>query len=176
MYRIMIVDDEVNVLKTIARRLSLNKEWEVETYSDTDDALLRAQSATFDLFISDYRMPKMNGVEFLAAVRGYQPEATRMILSGHSDVQALTGAINEAQIFRYFHKPWDDDELEEAIHQALEHNRLVVENRRLADTVRQQQELNRNEAMLAQPEKASPGITQVDLLTDGSIYLDESET
>lgn len=172
MYRIMVVDDEPNILKTIARRLSRNAEWEVETYTDPLEALRRAQTTNFELFISDYRMPQMSGVELLKQVKLLQPESMRIILSGHSDMEAVLSAINEAEIYRFIQKPWDNNELEHTISQALAFHQILVENRHLADTVRRQLErLDKQEKILAQLEAEAPGITQVERLADGSINL-----
>ncbi|MCG8369467.1 MAG: response regulator, partial [Proteobacteria bacterium] len=98
MVRIMIVDDEPNILSSLHRVLKRKGEWEIETYDDVQEALKRAQTMTFELVISDYRMPVMDGVEFLNEIRKYQPEAMRIILSGFTELQALLDAINEAEV------------------------------------------------------------------------------
>lgn len=184
MYRIMLVDDEPNILNALRRlfsspsfRDSGNPEFQVETFTSPQLALRRAEDgAAFDLVMSDYRMPEMDGVAFLKAFRQIQPDAERMILSGYADLEALVGAINEAQIFRFIAKPWHDYELKSAVAQALAHRELLLENQRLADQVRLQRgAISRQEAALKRLEEEMPGITKVHWGPDGSVILDEDE-
>jgi len=173
MYRIMIVDDEQYILNALKRSLR-STNWEIETYSSCAEALRRAQVATFELFLSDYRMPEMNGVEFLFEIKQIQPESMRLILSGYTDLEALLGAINEAEIYRFITKPWEDYQLNSTIEQALHFRELCVENRRLADQVREQKnKLSEQEMILQKLEQDNPGITQVDWADDGSIIVSE---
>ncbi|GAA3924973.1 response regulator [Litoribacillus peritrichatus] len=174
MYRIMIVDDEEQILRALGRILKRNGEWEFETYSRPDDALKRIQTTPFDLILSDYRMPGMNGVEFLTEVKKFQPDSARLILSGQADLGGLLGAINEAEIFRFIDKPWDDYDLITTMKQALVHRDMVLTNRMLADQVRQQQasiDLQRKE--LERLEASSPGLTKVNWGPNGEIILEE---
>lgn len=176
MCRLMIVDDEEHILSALKRSLRRDAGWEIEVFSSSKVALKRAGEADFDLFLSDYRMPEMNGVEFLAQVKIIQPEAMRLILSGYSDLEGLLGGINKAEIFRFINKPWQDDDLFCTIEQALQHRAVVVENRRLADQVRsQQRQLDEQSRILAELEAESPGITHVNWTDDGAITLNEND-
>ena len=150
MERIMLVDDEPKVFEGLRRVFKRERSrWEVETFDDPRNALKRAQTSLFDVFISDFRMPFMNGVEFLAEVRKVQPEAIRIILSGQVDVDALVGAINESRIDRLVMKPAKPFDIVSTVDQALDHKRVLVENRRLADQVRlQKDELDRRQSAL----------------------------
>ena len=175
MYRIMIVDDEPSILNSLKRVLKKGDDWEIETYDSATDALKRAQTNSFELVISDYRMPEMDGVDFLNAIRKLQPEAMRIILSGFTDLEALLGAINEAEIFRYICKPWDNRELVETIKHALIHREILVENRRLADQVREQQEeLNKRKTALELLAEKHPALVEVEWGSDGAIIIDET--
>ena len=175
MYRIMIVDDEPSILSALNRILKKVDNWEIETYDSATDALKRAQTTSFELVISDYRMPEMDGVAFLNEVRNLQPEAMRIILSGFTDLEALLGAINEAQIFRYICKPWDNRELVATIKHALIHREVLVENRRLADQVREQQEeLNKRKTALELFAEKHPALVEIEWGSDGSIIIDEN--
>ena len=174
MYRIMIVDDEPNILSSLMRALRPEKDWEVETDEVVDEALKRIQTANFELVISDYRMPEMSGVEFLSEVRKIQPEAMRLILSGFTDLDALLGAINEAEIYRFICKPWDDFDLISTLKNALAHRGVLVENRRLADQVRQQQEeLSNRKTALEKLSERHPKLVEINWSSDGAIILDE---
>lgn len=174
MYRIMIVDDEPNILSSLMRALRQESDWDVETYEVPDEALKRIQTANFELVISDYRMPAMSGVEFLSAVRKIQPEAMRLILSGFTDLDALLGAINEAEIYRFICKPWDDFDLISTLKNALAHREALVENRRLADQVRQQrEELSKRKTALEKLAERHPKLVEINWSSDGAIILDE---
>lgn len=181
MARIMLVDDEPNILSALRRTIGasvsdgINRfDVSVETFHQPATALMQAEGVKFDLVLSDYRMPGMDGVAFLKAFRNIQPDAARLILSGYADLDALIGAINEAQIFRFIHKPWQDYEVTTTIAQALALRDLHMENQRLADLVRLQQgKLSRQELELRRLEAETPGITRVNWGADGSVLLDE---
>lgn len=175
MYRIMLVDDEPNVLRALERLLA-NERYVVETFVDAAVALDRAKVITFDLVLSDYRMPAMDGVTFLTRFRAIQPEVMRLILSAHTDWQALLAAINQAEIYRFLSKPWDPDDLRLTVARALEHHAMLAENRRLAEQVRQQQnQLTRQEAALRELERTNPALARVRWGEDGSVLLDLDE-
>ncbi len=176
MYRLMLVDDEENILRALQRAFRNQKTWEVETYTNPEAALRRARTANFDLFLSDYRMPEMDGVQFLTEIKGLQPDAMRLILSGHTDLQALLGAINQAEIYRFVTKPWGDYEIMIVLQQALEYRDVLLENRYLANQVREQeQKLTRQKTMLEQIKEKKPELFDVKWASDGSIILDEDE-
>lgn len=140
MNRIMIVDDEPGVLSSLSRLLRLvpctygrlTYKLEVETFTSPLAALERAREQPFELFLSDYRMPEMDGVQFLARAREIQPDAARVIISGYNDLNAFADAVNGADIFRFLSKPWNDYVLVSAIAQALNYRELMLENRQLA--------------------------------------------
>jgi len=111
MYRIMLVDDEDNVLKSITRSLRDHQDWVIETYSSPNDALVRAKSCNFDVVISDFNMPDKNGIEFLAEIRELQPEAKRIILTGHSRSEIIMDALNKAHAYSFITKPWSNEDL-----------------------------------------------------------------
>jgi DNA-binding NtrC family response regulator len=183
MYRIMLVDDEINILSALKRALltipfdDLDGERpEIETFVSAKQALTRIGAKSVDLVISDYRMPEMSGVEFLAQAVKKQPDVARLVLSGNADLDAVIDAINRVQIFRFIAKPWHDYELKSAVTQALAARNLVLENRRLADLVRVQYgKLSRREAELRRLEAESPGITHLKRSADGSILIDDDD-
>ena len=183
MHRILVVDDETNILNALRRTLGArvtdgHDEFDVrvEFFDNPRAALERAHDTRFDVVLSDYRMPGMNGVELLRALRGVQPHAMRVILSGYADLEGLIGAINEAQIFRFVSKPWQDYELSATISQAIAYRELILENQRLSDLVRVQQgTLTRQEQELRRLEEETPGITRVNWGPDGSVLLCEDD-
>ena len=183
MSRILIVDDDESILKALRRLLSMTPCTTGETsftlvvdiFSSPHEALEKARHTAFDLVISDYRMPIMNGVQFLKAFREIQPDAARLILSGYSDLNGLIGAINEAGISRFISKPWNDYELVSAIAKILALRELTLENQRLADQARLTMGIiSAEEIEHKRLEATEPGITQVNWGPDGSVMLDES--
>ncbi len=176
MYRLMIVDDEENILDSLSRFFSKRKEWEVVTCSSPLQAVDIAVQSSFDLFLSDYRMPGMNGVEFLTKTKEFSPHSMRIILSGATDFDGLVEAINKAEIYRFIPKPVNPNELIHTINQALQLNDLLKTNRILADKVRAQKaELKKREIALNNLVKEHPLLTQVNWSEDGSIILDEND-
>lgn len=142
MNRILIVDDEEGVLNALRRVLTrgpcrygrFSYELEAETFASPQAALERARSASFDLVLSDFHMPKMDGVEFLSRIEQLQPDAVRMILSGSCDINAIRHTIHRANIYGMVPKPWNDEFLLSMIGQALNHRDLLREKRELAAT------------------------------------------
>jgi YesN/AraC family two-component response regulator len=83
-----------------------------------------------DVVISDARMPEMNGGEFLGKVREMYPDVVRMILSGYTDLEAVTTAVNRGELFAFLTKPWDDAELIDAVHDAFRYSEQRQDRRR----------------------------------------------
>ncbi|HLR38637.1 MAG TPA: response regulator [Chitinophagaceae bacterium] len=113
---ILYVDDEVNNLtafKACFRRTY--KIFLAETPKRAQDIL---DNNNIQIIISDQRMPEMTGIEFFTSIIKKHPDPIRMLLTGYSDIQAVIDAINKGKVFRYFSKPWDEDELKENIDQA----------------------------------------------------------
>lgn len=136
MYQILLVDDEQNVLNALRRELQ--SDYAIEAFSDPHEALQRCQKTRFDLVIVDYKMPEMNGVEFLKQFGKLQPDTVSLMLSGEADFSALIGTINETHIYRFIGKPWDMTELAATLAEALAHREQVLENHRLAEAYRKE--------------------------------------
>ena len=131
--RILFVDDEHNVLRSL-ERLIMEEEYEVFTATSGQEGLkILEQSGPFQLIVSDYRMPSMNGVDFLSEVFRRWPETERIILSGYADTAAIVAAINEGRIYKFIAKPWNDDELLRTIREVLDRYELRANNRRLLE-------------------------------------------
>ena len=122
---VLIVDDEEMVLTSIDSFLTLETDYEVVTFTNPNEALEHIRTSDVDLVISDYLMPEMDGVAFLAQARAVKPEVPRIILTGYSDKENAIKAINEVGLFQYIEKPWDNDHLRIVIRNGLEKQRLM---------------------------------------------------
>jgi len=142
-YRLLLVDDEQNVLNALRRELTTpplgHNHYEIETFTSPAEALERAKTQAFDLVVADYLMPGMDGLTFLKAFAQLQPDAARIVISGHADNQPIHDAINDSHVYRFITKPWHDYYLKGSISQALAWREHVLENRRLADEARRLQ-------------------------------------
>ncbi len=176
MHRIMLIDDEENILNSLCRILKKEPGLEIVTHSDPLAALAEADNSQFDLFLSDYRMPHMDGVDFLANTKHSNPDAVRIILSGATDFAALMDAINQAEIYRFIPKPIQVHELIQTLRQALHMHDIMNENKRLSSLVRaQQNELKNREVALKQFTQEHPTLATVQWEEDGSILIDDGD-
>ncbi|MCP3098760.1 response regulator [Myxococcus sp. K15C18031901] len=135
--RLLLVDDEENILKSI-RRVLRRGDWDIETATDAEQALRTVEAFRPEVVISDFRMPGMNGVEFLTRVKQQEPRAQRIMLTGQADQQAIEEAINRSEIFRFISKPWNDSHLVLTVKSAFEQYALQAENERLYRVTQEQ--------------------------------------
>jgi DNA-binding NtrC family response regulator len=179
--RIMLIDDEPNVLSALQRLLRQHppvpgQSFTVEAYTSPLAAIEGAHERTIDLVISDYRMPELDGVETLRRIRELQPQTGRILLSGSREFDTVVDAVNVAQVGRIVIKPWGEVELVSAIRDVVETRRLRLENAELADQVRAQRGLlSQQDAELRRIENLWPGITRVEWGADGSICISEAD-
>ena len=108
---VLIVDDEEMVLTTLRAFLALETSYEVVTFTSPNEALSYLPDHDVDLVLSDFMMPEMDGVSFLAKVREVKPEIPRILLTGYADKENAIRAINEVGIYQYIQKPWDNVDL-----------------------------------------------------------------
>lgn len=135
--RILIVDDEQGVVNALRRELLLppfgHHRYAMEIFTNPLEALERAKVQSFEAVLSDYRMPQMNGREFLTALARIQPDCTRIVLSGQTDRDALIRMVNETHIYRFIPKPWSSYYLKSTLAQAVDLYQDSVNRRRLAE-------------------------------------------
>ncbi len=125
--KILIVDDEAMVTKTLSMLLGLEGFSNVVTFDNPIDALKHLKENEFDLIISDFIMPQMNGIDFLENAKKFQKEVSTILLTGYADKENAIRAINEIGIFKYIEKPWDNNNLIINIKNALTQTRLKKE-------------------------------------------------
>jgi CheY-like chemotaxis protein len=131
--RVLCVDDEPYVLDGL--RDVLCRRFDVRTATSGVEGLelLQGEPDAFAVVISDMRMPQMAGAEFLRAARTVAPDATRMLLTGHADLEAAIRAVNGARLFRFLTKPCDAEELSAACTAAVDQHRLQTAERDLLE-------------------------------------------
>lgn len=128
--RVMLVDDEPNLLNALVRQL--RGTMPVETYTRPKDALARiATPKPCAVVVSDMRMPEMNGVEFLTAVQQASPDTVRIMLTGNADRDTVTQAVNQSNIFRFLMKPCVPQDLAKAISDGIAQYKLITAERDL---------------------------------------------
>ncbi len=122
---VVIVDDEEMVLKSLGAFLSLETEYNVQTFVSANDALKFIEFNGANVVISDYLMPEMDGMRFLKHVKDLKPEIPRIILTGYADKENAIKGINEVGLYQYLEKPWDNSDLLIILRNALERQKLV---------------------------------------------------
>ena len=126
--RILFVDDEQMILKTL-RRLFIDSGFDILTAESGEEGLkIIENDPPVHVVVSDYRMPGMNGVEFLKTVRARWPETIRIVLSGYTETASVVAAINDSQIFKFIAKPWNDQEFKNIIIDAAEKYHIQEHN------------------------------------------------
>lgn len=133
---LLLVDDERNILSSLAR-LFRREEYTILQANSGAEALEILNHNKVGVMISDQRMPEMLGVELLSKVKDLYPDTVRIMLSGYTDLQSVTDAINKGAIYKFLTKPWDDDLLKENVKIAFQHYELISENVRLTRELRQ---------------------------------------
>jgi FixJ family two-component response regulator len=136
---ILLVDDEENITSALTRLLRR------DGYT-----ILRANSGRAGLellttnkvgvIISDQRMPEMTGTEFLTKVRELYPDTVRLVLSGYTELNSVTDAINRGAVYKFLTKPWEDDLLRAHVEEAFQRHEIKLENARLTRELQQANE------------------------------------
>ncbi len=121
---VVIVDDEEMVITSVRAFLSLETEYDIHGFTDPEEAVRFLETSPADVIVSDYLMPKMNGIQLLGKAKQLQPEAARVLLTGHADKQSAIQAINDVGLFQYLEKPWDNSQLLLVIQSAIERTQL----------------------------------------------------
>lgn len=150
---LLLVDDEDSIVAAL-RRLLRRDGYHIVTANSGAQGLQRLAENAVDVIVSDQRMPGMTGVEFLRRAKELYPDTLRMVLSGYTELQSITDAINEGAIYKFLTKPWDDERLRGHIAEAFAQKEMADENRRLASAV-----LSANEELSAVNERLQQLLT-----------------
>ncbi len=131
-HTVLVVDDEEQVGKSLGRFLkSIGVKYVYMESGKLGIERMQTASKPFSLIISDQRMPGMTGSEFLSRAKDVSPDTIRFLLTGYSDMDAITEAVNKGSIHKYITKPWDNKDFEIKIKSGLNQFELAMENDRL---------------------------------------------
>lgn len=133
--RLLLVDDEPNIVSALKRLLRADQ-YEIYSANDGQQGLDLLARQPVDVIISDQRMPGMLGADFLRKAKQQYPETIRIMLSGYTELQSVTDAVNEGAIYKFLTKPWDDDLLRGHVAEAFRLKEIADDNQRLHLEVR----------------------------------------
>ncbi len=130
--KILLVDDEVNVL--LAYQRHIRGQFRV-TVAENGKKGLEAlkEQGPFAVIVSDYRMPEMDGIQFLSRARHLEPATVRIMLTGYADLESAIDAVNEGYIFRFLTKPCPAEKFKKALAAGVEQYRLIMAERELLE-------------------------------------------
>ncbi len=127
---LLCLDDEPHILSSL-RRLFRPLGYEIFVFEQGSEALKLLETRDIDVIVSDMRMPGMDGAEFLHQAAKLRPDSIRILLTGYTDMESAITAINEGKIYRYTQKPWNDQDMQLLVQQAMQYRRLVQEKKQL---------------------------------------------
>jgi len=133
---LLLVDDEQNILASL-KRLLRRDAYHILTAASGQEGLDLLACHAVDVIVSDQRMPGMLGADFLRKARLLYPQTMRIMLSGYTELQAVTDAVNEGAIFKFLTKPWDDQQLRGHIAEAFRLKSIDDDNARLNEQLRE---------------------------------------
>jgi DNA-binding NtrC family response regulator len=146
--RLLLVDTDGNVLTALKRLLRPDR-YRIFAESDAQKACEVLRTERIGVIVADQRIAGGTGVDFLRRVKESYPDTVRIVLTGYTDLDAVSEAVNEGALYRFVAKPWDDDSLRAHIAEAFRHYALMQETRRAHDDLRADVEaLTRENRML----------------------------
>ena len=155
-FTLLLVDDEEGVLKAV-RRVFLEENYEILTAKSADEALAVMETKKVHLVISDHRMPGMTGAELLKEIKEQWPETIRIMLTGHADIQAIMGAVNDGAVYKFITKPWNDEDLRLTVSLAFQQHALMQENKKLKEITKKQELKIKNYSALSNEDRGAIG-------------------
>jgi HD-like signal output (HDOD) protein len=133
--KVLFVDDEINILKSIKRGF-LHAPFEVFTAESAEDGLRILEEKNIDIVVTDYRMPDIDGFQFLKIVKERFPEMNRVILSGFIEKSVAVESLTRGLASTYILKPWLNEDVEEKINHILG-MRKVLKSKKLLNVINQ---------------------------------------
>ena len=127
---VLFLDDEPNILTSIQRAF-IDSSFGIMTTTNAKEAMEILDRERIKVVLSDYRMPKVSGIQFLNAVKGKHPDVIRVLFTGCAELLSAEEAINVGGVYRFLSKPWSPEELRATVEHAIQHFDLLTENHRL---------------------------------------------
>lgn len=126
MSKILVIDDEEMITDTLSTLIEMVLDYEVIAVNDPEFLLNSKllEEHHFDMVISDFMMPKIDGIDVLKAIKEIQPTAVPILLTGYSDKNNAIKSINEVGLYYYLEKPWDNDQLVTIVKNGIEKKKL----------------------------------------------------
>jgi two-component system, probable response regulator PhcQ len=125
---VLVLDDEGNILSSL-KRVFFEEPFDVVTTAHPFEAMQLIAEKKIKVVITDQRMPMVSGIQFLKEVRENFPDTIRILLTGYADNQVAQEAVSVGQVYRFFTKPWDPQEMRNAVRQGIQLYDMVAENR-----------------------------------------------
>ena len=131
-YKVLFVDDDVNILDGFKR--TLRKNYNVDTATGPMEGLKAInEKGPYAVVVADLKMPKMDGIQFLGRVKELFPDSVRIMLTGHGDLDAAVQAINEGSVFRFLTKPVPPNLLNRALDDAIVLYSLIISEKEIME-------------------------------------------
>jgi two-component system, sensor histidine kinase and response regulator len=140
--RLLIVDDEEILVQMLAKLFRASYDVRFAISGSEAMSILEGGFAP-EVIIADQRMPGMSGAEFLGKSMAYVPMAVRVVLTGYTDVNDIISSINQGHVYRFITKPWNPEELMEAVRLSFEHHNVITQNAALQQALSTLEVLNR---------------------------------
>ena len=148
---LLVVDDEENIIRSL-RRLFRQEPFTVLTANSGSEGLEILEKQSVSVILSDQRMPGMIGSDFLKIVKDRYPHTIRIVMSGYTELESITSAINDGAVFKFLLKPWEDEKLLAHIRDAFSYHDLKSNNILLAEELKRAN-ANLEEKVLEEREK-----------------------
>jgi DNA-binding NtrC family response regulator len=128
---LLVVDDEPDVCDSVHDLL--RREFRVLKANSAEEGIKVMRDEEVHIIMTDQRMPRITGVELLTKIKARNPMAVRMLFTGYADLDSIVAAINQGHIYQFLRKPWQPEELQDAVRQAaLEYDRLITQGEEAA--------------------------------------------
>jgi response regulator RpfG family c-di-GMP phosphodiesterase len=128
---VLYIDDELHNLTSF--KATFRRDFNVFTCDSASEGRAILEKNDIHVILSDQRMPKMTGIEFFESILHDFPQPIRILITGYTDIEAVIGAINRGQVYKYLTKPWNDNDIRNFIEKAYEVFRLRKENEELTE-------------------------------------------
>jgi response regulator RpfG family c-di-GMP phosphodiesterase len=135
---VLVVDDEPDVCDSVHDLL--RREYRVLRANTANDGFRLMQDEEVHIVLTDQRMPRTTGVEFLTSARSQHPRAVRLLFTGFADLDSIVAAINQGHVFQFLKKPWNPEDLLDAVRLAAQEYDRLAEHERESHSLRDEVE------------------------------------